>query len=115
MRGAPPAWVPPGVALCATSHPRLACVHQPQVTPSDPYYTSGWTWGVSGPEQGQPFGCDAAAAWKRNITGSSRVVVGVLDEGMQVRDRRGTPYHLVWCDANNTNNKRWEGGAGRAW
>jgi hypothetical protein len=52
-------------------------VYQRQTTPNDPYFTS--LWGMQG-----GFGSQAAAAWAAGYTGSKEVVVGVIDEGIQV-------------------------------
>ena len=42
----------------------------------DPYFTNGSLWGMNG-----NYGCNASAAWTNGHTGSSSVVIGVIDEG----------------------------------
>ena len=60
---------------------------------NDPYYTSGSLWGmysddsptVYGPSgTTNAFGSGAEEAWSQGYTGSSSVVVAVLDEGIQI-------------------------------
>lgn len=59
---------------------------QKTVEPNDPYYTNGSLWGMYGPSStpANAFGSNAAAAWAAGYTGNSSVVVGVIDEGIQV-------------------------------
>lgn len=61
---------------------------------NDPYYTSGRLWNmegsgspvVSGPSgTTNPNGVNAEAAWQAGSTGSSSVVVGIVDTGIQIR------------------------------
>ena len=57
-----------------------------QVTSNDPYYTAGSLWGMAGdtsPLVTNQYGSGAAEAWAAGYTGSSSVVVGVIDEGVQ--------------------------------
>jgi subtilisin family serine protease len=56
-----------------------------QATSTDPRYTSGELWGLSGPKTAPatPYGSNAAAAWTAGRTGSAAVYVGVIDEGIQ--------------------------------
>lgn len=60
---------------------------------NDPYYVNGTQWGVLGDDlptavgpagTSNPFGIQAEKVWAEDITGSSRIVVGILDEGIQV-------------------------------
>jgi subtilisin family serine protease len=54
---------------------------------SDPYYTGGRLWGMYGdqsPLRKNAYGSQAAEAWNAGATGSSEVVVGVIDEGIMV-------------------------------
>ena len=54
---------------------------------NDPYYTTGsQLWGMYGDATSpvNAFGSQAGEAWAANYTGSSSVVVGVIDEGIQV-------------------------------
>jgi subtilisin family serine protease len=50
---------------------------------NDTYFTNGSLWGMYGPSTSpsNSFGSQAATAWAANHTGSSSVVVGVIDEG----------------------------------
>ncbi|WP_276131943.1 S8 family peptidase [Polluticoccus soli] len=51
---------------------------------NDPYYTGGSLWGMYGASSSpaNQYGCHAAAAWLEGHTGSSSVVVGIIDEGI---------------------------------
>ncbi|MEI7546304.1 MAG: S8 family serine peptidase, partial [Mycobacteriaceae bacterium] len=78
----------PGVALVEPNY-RLSL----QATSNDPYYTAGSLWGMNsddsptafGPDgTTNQFGCGAEAAWAAGVTGSSDVVIGVIDEGIQI-------------------------------
>lgn len=59
---------------------------------NDTYYTNGSLWGMysdDSPAAGpvnttNQFGSHAEKAWAENITGSSSIVVGIVDEGIQV-------------------------------
>ena len=57
------------------------------VDANDPEYMDGPLWGMYGsntsPNTNQ-FGCQAGSAWARGFTGSSNVVIGVIDEGIDV-------------------------------
>jgi subtilisin family serine protease len=60
---------------------------QKSVVPNDPYYTTGsQLWGMYGDatSPSNAFGSQAAEAWAAGYTGSQSVVVGVIDEGIQV-------------------------------
>ncbi|MFM8310415.1 MAG: S8 family serine peptidase [Ilumatobacteraceae bacterium] len=52
---------------------------------NDPLVTNGTLWGMYGNTStpANQFGSQAAEAWARNHTGSSSVVIGVIDEGIQ--------------------------------
>ncbi|MFM7085464.1 MAG: S8 family serine peptidase [Cyanobium sp.] len=79
-------------------HPNVAYaepnyIYRPAAVSNDPYYTNGSLWGMYGddsPTASGPsgttnqFGSQAEKAWNDNITGSSNVVVGIIDEGIQV-------------------------------
>ena len=57
-----------------------------QATSNDPDFTSGALWGMEG-DASSPAnanGTGAAEAWGAGYTGSSSVVVGVIDEGIQI-------------------------------
>ena len=61
-------------------------VLQKSVIPNDPIYTTGsQLWGMYGDttSPSNVFGSQAAEAWAAGYTGSSSVVVGVIDEGIQ--------------------------------
>jgi subtilisin family serine protease len=53
-------------------------------TSNDPYFTGGQLWGMYGAATipANQYGCEAATAWAAGNTGSSSVVVGVIDEGI---------------------------------
>ncbi len=61
-------------------------VYTHQEVANDPYFTGGQLWGMYGDLSypANPYGSQAAEAWAAGYTGSSSVVVGVIDEGMQV-------------------------------
>ncbi len=72
-----------------------------QAFSSDPYYLDGSQWGVYGddPMAGSvdnPYGSQADEAWVRGYTGSTKIVVGLLDTGI---DYRNPDLHLnVWLN-----------------
>lgn len=53
---------------------------------SDPYYTDGSLWGMYGDNSSpaNQYGSQAGEAWAAGNTGSASVVVGIIDEGIQV-------------------------------
>ena len=53
---------------------------------SDPLFTAGQMWGMYGASStpANSFGSDAAGAWRNGYTGSTNVVIGVIDEGIQI-------------------------------
>jgi len=53
---------------------------------NDPYYVGGSLWGMYGPTTTPPnlYGSRAGEAWAAGHTGSSTVVVGVIDQGIQI-------------------------------
>lgn len=53
---------------------------------NDTYFTNGSLWGMYGSSTlpANQFGSNAAAAWEKGYTGSSDVVIGVIDEGIQI-------------------------------
>ena len=57
-----------------------------QATSNDPYFTNGSLWGMQGDAStpANQFGSGAAEAWAQGYTGSKSVVVGIIDEGLQV-------------------------------
>ena len=61
-------------------------IYTDQVTSSDRYYTDGSLWGMYGrnTDPANQYGSNAAAAWATGQTGSAKVYVGVIDEGIQV-------------------------------
>ncbi|KAG2484966.1 hypothetical protein HYH03_016263 [Edaphochlamys debaryana] len=65
-------------------------VYTKQLVSDDPYFTGGQLWGMQGAgtsPPGNPYGCNAAAAWAQEYTGNgtstSTVYIGVVDEGIQ--------------------------------
>lgn len=67
-------------------------IYRPAAVSNDTYYVNGSLWGMysddspaSGPTgTTNQFGSHAEKAWQENVTGSASVVVGVIDEGIQV-------------------------------
>ncbi|MEY2753773.1 MAG: hypothetical protein RJB65_131, partial [Actinomycetota bacterium] len=57
-----------------------------QATSNDPYWTNGSLWGMQGDgsSPANQFGSGAAEAWAQGYTGSKNVVVGIIDEGVQI-------------------------------
>ncbi len=55
-----------------------------QATSNDPYYTNGNLWGMYGDATSptNAFGSQAGEAWASGNVGSSSVVVGIIDEGI---------------------------------
>ena len=60
---------------------------------NDPNYTAGSTWGVYSSDTPTPAGpvgttnlyaSQAEQAWRTNVTGSASVIVGIIDEGVQI-------------------------------
>ena len=69
----------------AVAHVEPNYTYTHQATSTDPRYTSGELWGMSGPSTrpASTYGSNAAAAWAAGRTGSATVYVGVIDEGIQ--------------------------------
>lgn len=68
-------------------------IYRPSVVSNDTYYTNGSLWGMYGSDSptsvgpsgtANQFGIDAERAWNDNVVGSSNILVGVIDEGIQV-------------------------------
>lgn len=61
-------------------------IYQHFATSNDTYFTDGSLWGMYGSSfsPANQFGSGAAAAWAANKTGSSSVVVGIIDEGVHI-------------------------------
>ncbi|MDX5418909.1 MAG: S8 family serine peptidase [Hymenobacteraceae bacterium] len=59
-------------------------IYQHQATSNDPYYTNGSLWGMYGgsTSPANQYGSHAGVAWANNRTGSSTVVIGIIDEGV---------------------------------
>ncbi|MFM8266921.1 MAG: S8 family serine peptidase [Ilumatobacteraceae bacterium] len=55
-------------------------------TSNDPYVTGNNLWGMYGntSSPSNAFGSQAAEAWTRDVTGSRDIVIGVIDEGIQI-------------------------------
>lgn len=55
-------------------------------TSNDPYFTNSSLWGMYGSSTSpaNQFGSNSASAWANGYVGSSEVVVGIIDEGVQV-------------------------------
>jgi subtilisin family serine protease len=58
-------------------------IYQHDATSNDPYYTDGSLWGMYGDatNPADQYGCQAGEAWAAGHTGSTNVMVGVIDEG----------------------------------
>ena len=71
----------PGIAF---AEPNWLYTHQ--TISNDPYYASGYTWGLYGDatSPGSQFGSQAGEAWAAGYTGSRSVYVGIVDEGIQL-------------------------------
>jgi subtilisin family serine protease len=61
-------------------------VYTHAATSDDPYYVLGSLWGMYGPttSPSNQYGSQAGAAWAAGQTGSRSVLVGVIDEGIDV-------------------------------
>ncbi|QHL89304.1 S8 family serine peptidase [Nibribacter ruber] len=61
-------------------------IYQHQAASTDTYFTNGSLWGMYGDASSpaNQYGSQAAEAWARGNTGSASVVVGIIDEGVQV-------------------------------
>ncbi|MEY4338801.1 MAG: hypothetical protein RLZ14_651, partial [Actinomycetota bacterium] len=57
-----------------------------QAVSNDTFFKIGYLWGMEGDASvpSNPFGSGAAEAWAAGYTGSSSVVVGVIDEGIDI-------------------------------
>jgi subtilisin family serine protease len=55
-------------------------------TSNDPYFTNSSLWGMYGASTSpaNQFGSNAASAWGNGSVGSPEVVVGIIDEGVQI-------------------------------
>ncbi|MFM2094233.1 MAG: hypothetical protein RIS70_1357, partial [Planctomycetota bacterium] len=67
-------------------------VYRPAAISNDTYYTNGSLWGMYSDDAAgaigpsgttNQYGSQAERAWNDNITGSSNVFVGIIDEGLQ--------------------------------
>jgi len=58
-------------------------IYTHEATSNDTYYTNGSLWGMygDGTSPANQYGCQAGEAWASGNTGSSSVIVGVIDEG----------------------------------
>lgn len=61
-------------------------IYRHQDTSNDPYYTGGSLWGMYGDTTApaNQYGSQAGEAWAVGKTGSSSVLVGVIDEGIDL-------------------------------
>ena len=73
-------------------------IYQHAATSSDPYFTNGSLWGMTN----TGFGCGAQTAWTNNHTGSSNVVVAVIDEGID--NQHQDLSSNCWINPNETAN-----------
>lgn len=58
-------------------------IYQHFAVSNDTYYTNGSLWGMYGPATtpANQYGSQAGTAWAANHTGSSSIVIGIIDEG----------------------------------
>ncbi|MBO0937712.1 S8 family serine peptidase [Fibrella sp. HMF5335] len=61
-------------------------IYTTDVTANDTYFSNGSLWGMYGPgtSPANQYGSQAATAWAANKTGSSSVIVGIIDEGWMI-------------------------------
>lgn len=61
-------------------------IYNHMATSNDPYYTSGYLWGMYGDATtpANQYGSQAGEAWAAGNVGSSTVIVGVIDEGIMI-------------------------------
>jgi subtilisin family serine protease len=68
-------------------------IYHPTAISNDFYYTKGSLWGMYGDDSPaavgpggttNPYGIQAEKAWNESVTGSANVVVGIIDEGIQI-------------------------------
>lgn len=74
-------------------------IYTRQALNPDPYYADGSLWGMYGDTsqlQTNPYGSQAAEAWAKGRTCSSKVLVGIIDEGM-MKDHPDTQAN-VWTN-----------------
>ena len=67
-------------------------------TSNDTFYTNGTLWGMYGDSTtpANQFGSQAGEVWARDFTGSGGVVVGVIDEGIDVNHPELAPN--IWTN-----------------
>lgn len=79
------------------AHPQVAVVEPnyqviPSTVANDPLYANGSQWGLYGADLAgatgptgttNPYGSNAEVAWAAGATGSARVYVGIIDQGIQ--------------------------------
>lgn len=68
-------------------------IYHPTDVSNDSYYSNGSLWGMYGDDSPtavgpsgttNQYGIQAEKAWNENVTGSASVVVGIIDEGIQI-------------------------------
>jgi subtilisin family serine protease len=72
---------------------------------NDAYFVTGQLWGMNGTTAASPvnqYGCGAATAWAAGHTGSSDIIVGIIDEG--VMHTHPELAANIWSNPNETLN-----------
>ncbi len=94
--------VEPNIRLHAAGKPALPAAI------NDPLVRDDSQWGVQGTtyKPSEPFGTDVVSAWARGITGSRKVYVGVIDEGIDIShpDLRKNIFTNPWDPIDGIDN-----------
>lgn len=77
-------------------------IYQHQEVPNEIYFSNGQLWGMYGDlfKPSNQYGSQAAEAWNQGFIGSSDLVVGVVDEGIQVTHPDLSPN--IWVNSAET-------------